>query len=242
MMDPMSLPCPSCRNPMRVEHYPGHYGREVELDVCHYCNALWFDKLESLALSPGGVVSLLKSMHQRHSDERGRMSPRPGCPRCGERLKVSQRRSPSNLRYAVFECPGREGYFITFYNLMREKDCIKPLTGEKLKELRRHVQFVNCSNCGAPVDVQKTTACDHCRAPLALLDPDAVKTTLERLQGIEDRRANPNPDAVVADMILAKLETQSNFREIEALERRTAVGHRGGLLEAGLRTLFNLLK
>jgi Zn-finger nucleic acid-binding protein len=237
----LSLPCPSCSVPMHIEQYPGHYGREVELDVCHHCNALWFDNLESLALSPGGVVSLLKSMHQRHAEDRGPMPMRMGCPRCGELLKVCQRRSPSNLRYAAFECPTREGYLITFYNLMREKNCIRPLTGEKLKELRKHVRMVSCSNCGAPVDIQKTTACDHCKAPLALLDPDAVRQTLERLQGVEDRRANPNPDAVVADMILARLETQSNFREIEAMDRKIGVGYRAGLLEVALRTLFRLL-
>lgn len=236
----MSLPCPSCRDPMQVEHYPGHYGREVELDVCHACNALWFDKLENLALSPGGVVSLLKSMHERHRDGRGPMPHRLGCPRCSQPLKVSQRRSPSNLRYAAWECAGRDGYFITFYNLMREKDCIRPLRGEKLKELRRHVRTVNCSNCAAPVDVHLTTACGHCKSPLALLDPTAVRDTLERLQGVEDRRANPDPNAIVGDMILAKLQTQSNFREIEALERQTAIGHRGGLLEVGLRALFRL--
>mgnify|MGYP000022366189 CR=1 FL=1 len=30
------------------------------------------------------------------------------------------------------------GHFITFYQFLREKDCIRPLKGDKLKELRRH--------------------------------------------------------------------------------------------------------
>ena len=76
------LPCPACDHPLSAETFSGHYGRAVELDLCHHCNALWFDKLENLALDAGGILALLHSMHAGARADRQALPDRLSCPRC----------------------------------------------------------------------------------------------------------------------------------------------------------------
>ncbi len=52
-------------------------------------------------------------------------------------------------------CPGRHGRLITFFNFLREKNFIRPLSAAQIEELRQNVRTVNCSNCGAPIDLAK---------------------------------------------------------------------------------------
>lgn len=210
--------CPACRQPMAAERYPGHYGRKVELDVCHACNALWFDKLENLGLTAGGVLELLQSMHARHQERLLILPSLLRCPRCDGDLRSSRRRTHA-IEYTVHDCPQGHGHFITFFELLREKDCVRPLRGEKLKALRNQVQSVSCSNCGAPVDLHKTAACTHCGAALALLDPDAMADTLSRLQAEHTRKTNPDGDQVAVDMALDRLRTERTFRQHERIDR-----------------------
>jgi Zn-finger nucleic acid-binding protein len=44
----MSLSCPNCRGTMEPLELDGHLGRKVSIDICHPCQAFWFDKYESL--------------------------------------------------------------------------------------------------------------------------------------------------------------------------------------------------
>jgi hypothetical protein len=50
---------------MSLYDLPGHYGRNLEIDGCHECNAIWFDEWESTQLSPDGVVALFRLIHER---------------------------------------------------------------------------------------------------------------------------------------------------------------------------------
>ena len=58
-------------------------------------------------------------------------------------------------RFSYLHCPNDHGRLTTFFDFLREKDFIRPLTAEQLQELRQNVQTVNCSNCGAPIDVTR---------------------------------------------------------------------------------------
>lgn len=239
-----TLPCPACHAPLDVEHHAGHYGKQVELDICHHCNALWFDKMENLALSAGGVLSLLRSMHQHDHHDRQRLPGRLSCPRCRGTLRASRRRT-NNIQYTVHDCIHGDGHFITFYELLREKDCIRPLRGEKLRALRAQVQSVNCSGCGAPIDLHQTAACTHCGAPLAMLDPDAFAETLERLAGEDDRQRNPDADRIATDMVLERLKTERTFKQhdrIQGSRRGDWAGHTAvDLVALAVGALFELL-
>src|SRR6202022_3591080 len=47
---------------------------------------------------------------------------------------------------------------------------IRPLSPQQITELRKKIQMINCSNCGAPIDLTKDSACPHCGSPLSMLD------------------------------------------------------------------------
>lgn len=198
--------------------------------------------MENLALSAGGVLALLRSMNDRARDDRRPLPEGLRCPRCRATLRQSRRRT-KDIRYTVHECPKGHGHFITFYELLREKDCIRPLKGDKLKELRRSVDVVNCSSCGAPVDLHRTAACEHCKAPLAMLDPQAMAETLERLSATDQRQANPDADQIAADMVLERLKTERTFAEHERIDRRAwgTSGRGFGVLEGAISALLDAL-
>ena len=40
---------------------------------------------------------------------------------------------------------------------------------------------IACSQCGAPIDLEKDNACQHCGAAVALIDPDGVTKALREL-------------------------------------------------------------
>ena len=65
---------------------------------------------------------------------------------------------------------------------------MRPLSGSELAALKARVRTVQCSNCGAPVDLQHDTACPYCRSPLAILDPEAVNKALRELSTSEIQR------------------------------------------------------
>ena len=58
----------------------------------------------------------------------------------------------------------------TFAQFLREKNFVKPLTAKQMTALRQMIRMVNCSNCGAPIDLATHTTCGHCRSPLSMLD------------------------------------------------------------------------
>ena len=67
------------------------------------------------------------------------------------------------------------------------------MTPAEIAELRRHVQSVKCTGCGAAVDVREHSACTFCRAPIATIDPDQLQRTIAALQEKETLRPKPLP-------------------------------------------------
>jgi hypothetical protein len=133
----------------------------------------------------------------------------------------------------------RAGRFTPFVQFLREKDFIRPLSPAELERLRQTIRVVQCSSCGAPVDLEKDTACPYCRAPIAILDPDAVNATVRALQSAETKRTTIDVDAVVDGI----LEAHRRARE----EDRSALGWGGNsavavdLVALGLAAAANLL-
>jgi hypothetical protein len=75
-----------------------------------------------------------------------------------------------------------------------EKNFVRPLSGSELATLKARVRTVQCSNCGAPVDLQRDAACPYCRSPLAILDPEAVNKALRELSTAEIQRTTIDVD------------------------------------------------
>jgi len=164
-----AMKCPNCAGVMRTLATESHYGREQVIDVCETCQMFWFDGLESLQLSSASVLQLFRLIGEADERARPRVLTSPPCPRCG----LSLVRTVDQQRQSTFEyrrCPEGHGRLTTFYSFLREKDFIKPMSQDQVQELRTHLRSVNCSNCGAPVELRQDATCPHCKSQLSMLE------------------------------------------------------------------------
>jgi hypothetical protein len=223
---------------MTAQVYDAHYGRSVQLDLCHGCGLIWFDGRESVSLTPGAVLRLFTALdaqrEQRHRLQRDTMT----CPRCRRRLLPTTDRARATT-FAYWRCPAEEGRLTTFFDFLREKNFVRPLSPARLVELRSYARSVNCSSCGAPVDVARESACGHCRAPLSMLDPDQVEKIVRELQQAEHRRTTVDP-ALPVRLLGDRLALERAFRAMPGqVERFDADSF--GLVESGLSAIVRLL-
>jgi hypothetical protein len=222
---------------MSTHRFPRKTGGEVELDLCFPCQGIWFDEYESLQLAPSGVVDLFKLIHEHRDDQRLPLAKPLRCPRCKERMIHSQDRVKSGL-FNYMRC-GQHGRFITFSQFMIEKAFVRQLNGAEINELKARIGTIRCSGCGAPVDIHQQSACGHCQAPIAILDPQAVEQALAGYHQAAVKQATPADPAVLAESIL--------FAE---RERNRSQRERGGGLDAdigdllldGVAMVWNLVK
>jgi hypothetical protein len=223
---------------MEARPFDAHYGRVVELDLCHGCGLIWFDGRESVSLTPGAVLRLFAALdahrERRHPLAREAMS----CPRCRRRLAPTVDRARSTT-FSYWRCPGEEGRLTTFFDFLREKNFVRPLSPERLAELRAYARTVNCSACGAPVDLARESACGHCRAPLSMLDPGQVQKVVGELQRAEQRRTTVDP-TFAARLVADRATLERAFRAVPGEVGRLDLGS-FGLVESGVSALVRLL-
>ena len=200
----MTAGCPSCTAPMERRVFARKAGGDLELDLCFACHAIWFDQFESTQLMPGSVIDLFKVIHE-HSDQGTRpLADSTRCPRCRERLVLTHDIQRTN-KITYYRCPAGHGRLTTFFQFLREKNFVRSLTAPEVAQLRAHVRQIRCSACGAPVNLEKESACAYCRAPISILDAEAVKRTLEELSAAQQRvRQRPDPVAVVDGLLEGK--------------------------------------
>ena len=233
MSDP--LPCPSCRNPMQSRAYPRTLGGEESLDLCWSCRGIWFDAYESTQLAPAGVVALFQEIHENHADARP-VGEVLSCPRCADRLAYRQDISRGG-RMAYYRCPAEHGRFTPFNQFLIEKGFIRALSNAELAVLSAKIQSVRCSGCGAPVDLQRDTACPFCHAPIAVLDTQAVEKALAAY-GAADRPRIVQQHDVVAEMIMQhERDREAQLREGRAPNRDAA-----DLISASVDAIFRFLR
>ncbi len=189
--------CPNCQTAMHLHRLPGHYGREVEIDVCHDCNAIWFDPWESTQLSADGTVGLFQLIHERGGSASAAartLDQRLRCALCREPMRRVNDRVRST-RFVYQSCPNGHGRFTTFYNFPAEKQFVRELTRVERQRLCATVRQVQCSSCGAPVDLAREDACGYCRATVAVFDRDAARKAIDHYLAQRTGReyAGPQP-------------------------------------------------
>ena len=77
---------------------------------------------------------------------------------------------------SYYRCPQDNGRLTPFFQFLREKQFLRVLTAAELASVR--VKQLQCSNCGAPIDLERSTA---------RFDPDLIR----RLIGRQTHRAVP---------------------------------------------------
>jgi len=198
---------------MTQQTLPDLTGGEIELDLCFTCRGLWFDPLENLRLSPAAVLTLFRQLHAHRHDTAQPWPQALLCPHCNNTL-VQGFDVVKTGRYITHRCPRRHGRFNTFASFMIEKGFVRQLTPAEVHTMAQRLGAINCSNCGAPVDLRQSHVCPHCRTALSLLDPQAVERALHGLAAAAQPAAIKVPDLADAlltierDRVRAERETQ----------------------------------
>ena len=219
----------------------GHQDRPVAIDLCHACQAFWFDGYESLQLAPASVLRLFKVIGERSGAAVSPLSHTSACPRCGLRLMptTDQQRQ---TRFEYRRCPQHHGRLTSFFNFLREKDFIRPLSAAQIAELRKNVQTVHCSNCGAPVDLTKGSACAHCGSPLSMLDLGQAESLIAKL-GESTRPSHQGIDpALPLALERARLDVSTAFAAFEREPDWFDHAAGAGLVSAALASLSRWLR
>ena len=164
-----AMKCSNCAAPMTDWTLGGKLGAQLMVDVCAPCQSFWFDPHEELQLSPGATLQLMKYIGEHSSSPKPVLSQTLLCPRCGAALTLAHNMA-RNVRFTYWQCPNQHGHFIGFFEFLKEKSFIHPLSPAEIQHLRESVQTVNCSSCGASIDLQNNSACPYCHSPIAILD------------------------------------------------------------------------
>ena len=207
---PSTKHCTNCSTLMSIYSLPGHYNQNIEIDVCHDCNAIWFDQWESTQLSPDGTVTLFQLINERggtSSTVASKFGEGLRCVTCGTGMKLVNDRV-KNTRFAYQSCPKGHGRLTTFYNFLSEKQFVRELTQVERSKLAATVQQIKCSGCGASVNIGKTDACEYCRAPVSVFDRDAAKKAIDHY--LQERHRQVPQQAPGASPIYGSSSTSSN--------------------------------
>jgi hypothetical protein len=185
-----------------------HLSVPIEIDLCAACQAFWFDKYESLKLSAASTLQLMKLIGEHSAARPGLISKMLHCPRCSENLQ------PTNdiqraTRFSYWRCGKEHGKFIRFFDFLKEKNFVAPMPQADIEELKKNVRTVNCSNCGAPIDLATSSACSHCGSAISVLDMDQAQKTLAQLQKAADPR--PIDPALPFELEMAKRDAERSF-------------------------------
>jgi DNA-directed RNA polymerase subunit RPC12/RpoP len=219
----------------------GHYKKALVIDMCLPCQAFWFDGMESLQLAPVSVLELFRTVGDTAGKVRAPLSDNVRCPRCDLPL----RKTFDRVRQSTFEyrrCPAEHGRLTTFFNFLREKDFIRPLSEAQIEELRTNLKAVNCSNCGAPVELAKGAACTHCGSPLSMLDVKQAEVLVAALQAKVARTSSGTVDATLPlELERAKLDVSAAFGAFERDPGFYGAASSAGLVNAALGALSRWL-
>lgn len=225
---------------METHTLDGHLGRPVTIDLCQSCQAFWFDARESVSLTPGSTLALFRIIGEHAARPRGRAET-SRCPRCQARLRHTHDRQ-RDTRFQYFVCPNGHGRLTSFFDFLKEKNFIRPLSPQQIAELRRNVQTVNCSNCGAPVDLSKGPACDHCGSPLSMLDMKQAEALVAQLQKAEDRTRQPVDPSLPLELARARRDVELSFAKLEGHGTWFEPDSSNDLVSAGLNAIARWMK
>ena len=192
----------------------GHYGRPIAIDLCGACNSVWFDEHEDLALAPRAVVQLFEAMGTAASAARTPLQARKPCPRCATGLLRTRDRL-GDTPFEYFRCTRGHGRLMAFAAFLRARHFVRDLTADEVRTLSVEARVVKCVNCGASTDISAHSACEYCRAPIAVLDAGQLTTTLAELTAAEAKRAAIDPTwPLRAEQ--ARRQTEAAFAELRS--------------------------
>jgi hypothetical protein len=231
------MTCPGCAIEMTHLALEGRLGTTIDIDLCSVCRAIWFDRFEDFRLTPGATMKVFEVISKPPEGPAAPFPTAPHCPRCHAGLILTHD-IQRNTRFQYLRCDSGHGRLMTFVDFLREKDFVRPLSPQQLDELRQNIQTINCSNCGASIDLVKDSVCAHCGSAVSMLD-------LQRMARAAGQLETAAPGGPASDGGTASRTAPPAQSDIEALvEAFKAAGRRDtapGLIETGfglVRKLF----
>ncbi|HTS21846.1 MAG TPA: zinc ribbon domain-containing protein [Casimicrobiaceae bacterium] len=193
--------CPGCGAGMDALEFERQPLGTVTLDFCFPCQVIWFDTLESQQLTPGAVLQVFKTLSERQPAARSPLPALLACPRCEARLGLTHDLQHTT-RFTYFRCEFGHGHLSPFFQFLLEKNFVRPITGAELADLKAKVKTIQCSNCGAPLDLERDTACRYCGSPISILDPEAVAKTVSTLTSVQQRQSSIDVDQLATALLM----------------------------------------
>ena len=230
--------CPNCAAAMTAMTLDTQLSAPVEIDVCAGCQAFWFDKYESLKLSAGSTLRLMKFIGEHPAAGKTFIEKDLRCPRCAGSLRRTNDLQ-RNTRFSYSRCEKEHGRFIKFFEFLREKNFIRALSLKEIKELRENIQTINCSNCGAPIDLSAASACSHCGTALSMLDMKQPQQLLTELK--EEAEPRPADPTLPLKLAMAKLEVETSLGGLGSRPDLWSDASSSGLVQAGLSAVARWL-
>lgn len=223
---------------MTAERLDSHLGHPVHVDICGACQSLWFDGRESLALTPASVLTLFRQIGELTTGKPAAPAEGLACPTCGQPMSLMHDMQRAT-RFQYLQCGERHGHFISFFNFLREKDFIRPLSAEQIEQLRQNVATVNCSNCGGPVDVQSGARCGHCGSPLSMIDMKQAEALVHTLRTADAPKAlDP---ALPLRLLEVKRDAEAAFATFHEEPEWFVRASSAGLVAAGITAIATWL-
>lgn len=221
---------------MEEQKFESRLGAGLAIQVCPPCQAFWFDQHKDLQLSPGSTLKLMKYIGEHSSSSKPAVAERLSCPQCDEALKLAHDIA-RNVHFTYWQCPSEHGHFIGFFEFLKEKNFIHPLSPREIQQLRETIHTVNCSSCGASIDLQNNTACPYCHAAISILDMKEQQRMLEQLkQAAEPKPVDP---ALPFQLEMIKQQTSTLFPDDDDVW--WADVRSGDLVQAGLNAVVRWL-
>jgi DNA-directed RNA polymerase subunit RPC12/RpoP len=192
---------------METHEFERRQSGVIALDFCFPCQVLWFDTFESQQLTPGGVLEVFKLINERHPAARNPLPALLSCPRCHVRLALTHdlvltRDLQGTVHFTYFRCEFGHGHLTPFFQFLLEKNFVRPVTGAELADLKAKVRTIQCSNCGAPLDLEHDSACRYCGSPISILDPEAVAKTVNELNAAQARQGTIDVDRLTEALLM----------------------------------------
>lgn len=233
------MQCPGCGAGMSALTVDGHLGTTVAIDLCASCQVIWFDRFESLRLSPGATLRLFRTISEGKQTSPPPLRDPLKCPRCDLRLLLTNDRQ-RNTPFRYRRCARDHGRLITFFDFLREKNFVRPLSAQQLADLRASVSMINCSNCGAPIDLTHASACAHCSTPISMLDLSQIEATATHLQRAEE--ASHRVDPLLPERMKRERESVDALFAALRADATGAAPSGSGVVEMGLRLIAGLFR
>jgi endogenous inhibitor of DNA gyrase (YacG/DUF329 family) len=233
-----SMKCPGCGTEMTAMTLDARLRGQITIDLCAACQAFWFDHFDSLQLSAGSTLKLMKFIGEHTTPGKPSLPDVLHCPRCATTLHLAHNMQ-RNMPFTYWRCGNEDGHFIGFFEFLKEKNFIHPLSPEQIRDLRKNVQSVNCSNCGASINLETSSVCPYCHSPISMLDMKQPQQMLEQLKKATEPK--PLDPALPMKLASAKLELETSLVDHNRSPEWWSDAASYGLVQAGLNAVAKWL-